>query len=366
MHLNFISPINDLGYGYAGLHICDELIKLGHEVSLFPIGKPYCHFRHEDNIKQAILNADKFDVNAKCIRLWHQHDMSMFVGKGTHIGFPIFELDTFTEKEKHHLKSCDDIFVCSHWAKNIIDEKIRYFDKLGGRTWCGGPLSKVVPLGVDTEVFTPKISKRKPTIFLNVGKWEKRKGHYDIIQAFNFAFNENDNVELWMMCENPFLNQEQTQIWHNRCKDSKMGHKIRILPRVETDTQVAEIMQQADCGVFPSHGEGWNLEALEMLSCGKQVIATDYSAHTEFLTQENAWLLPINKMEPAYDGIWFYKQGNWASFDNFTLSKLAEYMKTIHNRKQSGQLELNMAGIKTAQKFTWGNTAETIIQHLST
>lgn len=362
MKISIISPINDLGYGIASLHICDELMKLGHEVALFPIGKPYCHFRHEDNIKQAISNADKFDIDAPCIRIWHQHDMSMFVGHGSHIGFPIFELDTFTEKETHHLGSCDQIFVCSEWAKDII---VRNIDSVANGD-DSVYYTKVVPLGVDTDLFTPRISKRKPTIFLNCGKWEKRKGHYEVIMAFNSAFKPEDNVELWMMCENPFLNEEQVQIWHNRCKDSIMGHKIRILPRVETDTQVAEIMQQADCGVFPSHAEGWNLEALEMLSCGKQVIATDYSAHTEFLTEENACLVPIEVVEPAYDGIWFHKQGNWAQFDNSTLYRIENYMRAVHELKQSGQLELNTAGIETAKKFTWENTAKTIIQHLST
>ena len=109
MDINLIAPINDLGYGYTGLHVCDELMKLGHRVSLFPITKPHCHFRHEDNIKQALKNAEMFDVNAPCIRIWHQNDMAQFVGRGKHIGFPIFELDTFTDIEKHHLNSCDEL-----------------------------------------------------------------------------------------------------------------------------------------------------------------------------------------------------------------------------------------------------------------
>jgi glycosyltransferase involved in cell wall biosynthesis len=356
MRLNLIAPINDLGYGYTGLHLTDELIKLGHDVALFPIGKPYCHFRHEDNIKKALQNADKWDNDAPCIRLWHQHDLSMFVGHGKHIGFPIFELDTFSDKEKHHLGNCDELMVCSRWALNVCATNLFEIDK-------NKPI-KIVPLGVDNEIFTPKLSKRKPTIFFNCGKWEKRKGHYELIQAFNLAFNEDSNVELWMMCQNPFLNKEQADHWHNRCKNSKMGHKIRILPRVEADTQVADIMQQADCGVFPSRGEGWNLEALEMLACGKQVIATDYSAHTEFLTQENAWLVPINGVEPAYDGIWFHKQGNWGSFDNNNITILIERMQFIHDKKQNGDLEINEAGLETAQKFSWTNTAKTLIQNL--
>ena len=53
----------------------------------------------------------------------------------------------------------------------------------------------MVPLGVDCSIFTPKPSSRKPTIFLNVGKWEKRKGHDVLIEVFNDTFSEDDNVD---------------------------------------------------------------------------------------------------------------------------------------------------------------------------
>ena len=355
MNINFISPINDLGYGMTGLHILDELIKLGHDVALFPIGQPNCHPRHESSVRAGLANADKFDIYAPCIRLWHQHDMSMFVGHGLHIGFPIFELDTFTEKEKWHLQSCDELFVCSEWAAKVC------YDNFA----TPNPPVAVVPLGVDTKIFTPKLSGRKPTIFLNVGKWEIRKGHDILIEAFRTAFRSGDDVELWMMCSNPFLNAEQTQEWHRKYKDHFLSEKVRIIPRVETDEEVAAIMRQADCGVFPSRAEGWNLEALEMLSCGKEVIATDYSAHTEFLTKDNALLMPINSVEPAFDGIWFHKQGNWAEIGAEQKHTLVDHLIRVHQAKQTNTLTLNYDGIKTAEKFTWENTAHAIIRNLS-
>ncbi len=358
MDINVIAPINDLGYGYTGLHIVDELMKLNHKVCLFPIGQPNCHSRHADNIRQTLANSDTFSINAPCIRLWHQHDMSMFVGKHVHIGFPIFELDTFTPKEKHHLRSCDNLFVCSQWGKDTVDCNLGVLQETD---FC-----KVVPLGVDTSVFTPKKSTRKPTIFLNVGKWEVRKGHDILVDMFNYAFNPSDNVELWMMCHNGFLPPEEQKGWEDRYRNTRLGDKIRFIPRVDTDAQVAEIMQQADCGVFPSRAEGWNLEALEMMACGKDVIITNYSAHTEFCTNVNSLLVPIDSLEPAFDGKWFFNQGNWAKLTTEHLQLFARHMVSIHNAKQSPTgLSLNAEGVKTANKFTWRNTAETIINHLS-
>ncbi len=83
------------------------------------------------------------------------------------------------------------------------------------------------------------------------------------------------------------------------------------------------------------------------------------------MTQDNSWLLPIKELEPAHDGIWFHGQGNWGSIGINTLQILVERMQFIHDKKQNGDLNLNKAGIETAQKFSWKRTASTIVEHLS-
>lgn len=353
MKMSLMTPINVLGYGNVGVNILNELVNLDVEVSLFPIGKIACHPRYSDNVKKALENSKRFDKNAPCVKIWHQHDLATFVGKGMHVGFPIFELDNFRDMEKHHLKSCDRLFVCSQWAKDIIRKRI------------GEDIPvHVIPLGVNSEVFQPKVSRRKPTIFLNVGKWEKRKGHDILHTIFKSAFSNSTylrkDVELWMMCDNPFIDEKTKKHW----EAPYSRHNIRILPRVESDTQVAEIMQQADCGIFLSRGEGWNLENMEMMSCGKHIIATDYSGHTEFCTQENSMLVPINGLEPAVDNTWFFGEGNWGKLDGSSIETAINHMVKIHNLKQGGQLGLNTKGIETAQNFNWRKSALQIIDSL--
>jgi len=125
MKLNFNSPINSLSYGICGLNILKELVELGHEVSLWPIGQIEAPSECHNLIKQSIENTKFFDYNAPSLRLYHQFDMAQQVGKGRKCGFPIFELNKFTEQEKHHLCGLDEIFVCSEWAKTIILNEIR-------------------------------------------------------------------------------------------------------------------------------------------------------------------------------------------------------------------------------------------------
>jgi glycosyltransferase involved in cell wall biosynthesis len=120
-------------------------------------------------------------------------------------------------------------------------------------------------------------------------------------------------------------------------------------------------MRQVDCGVFPVKAEGWNLELLELLSCGKNVITTNYSGHTEFTNSKNSYLVEINELEPAYDVIWFHGQGNWAKIGDKQKDSFAEKMKYVHSLKQNGELGLNIAGIETARQFSWERTAREIL-----
>ncbi|NBO99253.1 MAG: glycosyltransferase family 1 protein [Proteobacteria bacterium] len=354
--MNIISPINQLGYGITGLNIVKSLSKLT-KVALWPIGQPQVVNQNDaDIISKALQNAIFFDPDKPCIRIWHQHDMSQFVGRAERIGFPIFELDEFNAVEKHHLNTLDKIFVCSSWAKNIILNNT----KLSSNN------VYVVPLGVDQEIFnTDSNNKSEKTIFFNCGKWEIRKGHDIIPEIFNKAFEKDDNVELWMMNSNPFIRPEDTKAWQNLYNTSKLGSKIRFIDRVDSQKEVYNIMQQTDCGLFPARAEGWNLELLEMLSCGKHVITTNYSAHTEFCNPDNALLIDIEEHEMAYDGQWFHgKCGKWAKIGPSQIEQAVHYCRMVHNEKQNGNLIINKSGIQTGYNFSWENSAKKIIKYV--
>ena len=157
MELNLTAPINELGYGVAGLNILKGLIRNGCGVSYWPIGQPSVSNEQDaTQVKSCMSNATMFKHDSPSLRIWHQHDMAQHIGSGRRVGFPIFELDKFSELEKHHLSSLQGIIVCSEWAKSIIQSEIpdmKY--KIG-----------VAPLGVDRSIFYPKDrGPRNKTIF---------------------------------------------------------------------------------------------------------------------------------------------------------------------------------------------------------
>ncbi len=357
--INLTAPINNLGYGVAGYNIFKSLYYINPSVALYPISKP--EFVDEFVVagieNQGIRYADMIRERSfeyPSVKIWHQNDLHSHVGKNLHIGFPIFELTEFDEEEKRSMEHCDRVFVCSQWAKDIVIDQTKFTSEN----------VHVVPLGVDAEIFQPKISQRSQTIFFNCGKWEKRKGHDFLLQCFNAAFTSSDDVELWMMCDNPFIGQGN-QDWQNLYKSSTLGDKIRIIPRQHSHKDVYNIMKQSDCGVFPSRAEGWNLELLEMMACGKQVITTNYSAHTEFCSEDNSYLIDIEDLEPAYDGVFFNgSHGRWAVLSDSQKEQMITYMRIVHNAKQSGVLHINESGIETSKLFSWNNSAREVINGL--
>jgi hypothetical protein len=97
------------------------------------------------------------------------------------------------------------------------------------------------------------------------------------------------------------------------------------------------------------------------MSMGKQVIATNYSAHTQYCDKDNAMLIDIKELELAEDKVWFHGQGKWAYLGNEQVEQLINYMRQVHKSKQEGSLSKNVAGVETAKRFSWENSAENLI-----
>lgn len=357
--INLFAPINMVSYGYVSTNILHALMDLGEEVCLFPIALQ--EVDNEDTLRlvhQCIDNGKtKFSWSNPSIRIWHQNDMAQHIGS-PRIGFPIFELDKFHDIELYHLRSLDHIFVTSKWAKDVILDNIPEADV------------SVIPLGVNSKVFKPKDKIDFPTAKFRVlvcGKAEYRKGH-DIAPAIlKEAFEGiEDNVEIYVMIENHILSKSEMDEWKSFF--SSTGLNVKFIPRLAGQYDVANLYNQVDCGLFMSRAEGWNMPALEMLACGKRIVITNYSAHTEYCTSENSYLVDIDETELAYDGKFFQNGvGNWAKIGKSQIEQAVVHLRCAYMTYQvsSGySVYRNDKGIETAKQFSWQNTAKQILESI--
>ena len=151
------------------MNILKELDKIA-DVALFPIGQPQPTTQDDADLVGKLQNKQSdFDPTAPCVKIWHEHSLAERIGRGKYYGFPIFELNKFDQRRLKNLECCDEIMVCSNWARDVVlDQTKRSENEV-----------HVVPLGVDRNVFNESKNNVSGTQFaiLNCGKWEVRKGH---------------------------------------------------------------------------------------------------------------------------------------------------------------------------------------------
>ena len=345
--MNISAPINKTGYGIASLNIIRELYKISDKISYFPIGQPGVDNKEDYEIViECINNATSLNPNDPYLKIWHQFDLATRIGRGKYFAYPFFELDTFNNMEKIHLSIPDVVIVSSNWAKQVLlDNNVKQNIVIS-------------PLGVDIKVFNFKINNisNKNYIFSNIGKWEVRKGHDILFDLFTKAFPNENDVELWILASestNNYSSPEELSQWKNMySKDDR----IKLYSGLNTHQDIANFIAQINCGIFPSRAEGWNLELLECMAMNKPVIATNYSAHTEFCNKDNCYLVDIDTTEKAYDGKAFKGQGNWAKIGIKQIDQIIEHMRYCYKNK----INTNIKGLETGQKFSWEQTSAII------
>lgn len=355
MSINICCPINNTGYGIASVNILKELAKLDNNISLFPIGQSYANSQEEYDLLLKMMNnsSSSIDPSAPYVKIWHQFDLLQRHGTGKYFAFPFFELDTFNTLEKLHLSVPHELFVTSQWAKDIISH-----NNIITKT-------NIVPLGVDTEIFKfdkYETSKNKDKyIFLNIGKWEIRKGHDILLDLFNEAFPTERDVELWVLASettNSYSSKEELDKWKAMYSSS---NRVKLFSGANTHEDIASLISQCDCGIYPSRAEGWNLELLETMAMNKPTIATRYSAHTEFCNDNNCYLVDVAEKEFAQDGKAFIGQGYWAKLGKNQFDQIIEHMRYVYKNR----INTNIEGVKTANKFNWANSASQLYRCIS-
>ena len=335
----------NLGYGAAAVNILISLSKLGVDISWFPIGNPYLTVNQHELVQQWIKNQDTFNPDNPSLSVWHENQLAERIGRGQNFAMSYFETDQLNQRQRTHLNSVDHIIAPTSWSKDIMEQNDITV-----------PITKIAS-GVDTDIFSPqeRPPNRKYT-FLVMGKWELRKGNFELPTIFRKAFLPTDNVNLLTMCENIFLSPEETKEWHDYYKQY-LGDQVTFLPPVATDIELASIMNSVDCGIAISKAEGFDLPALQEMACGCNIIASNYSGHTEFCTKDNAFLIEPTEYEICFDGKWFNgSNGYWMKIGPQQEEQCITHMRTAYKNGP----KINTAGIDTAKSLTWDICASKI------
>lgn len=249
-------------------------------------------------------------------------------------------------------KYVDFILPSSNSVKNLFLDSGWQEDKI-----------KVVPLGVDWDHFKDaeplKISGLNSFKFLNVSIPHFRKNINLVVTAYYDAFSSNDDVSLvlktdlskpknYFECYVPDVIKD--------CQKKFFGKKLpKLHIIIDKYKDMAPLYKMSDCLVSASSFEGFGLPMLESIAAGCQVIAPRCSGQTDFLDDNNAFLLDVKKI-PADKKYQYWKDIPGAHTFMPNVCDISQKMIDVF----SGKKKYYNQDLKSY--FSWQNSANKIVE----
>ena len=183
----------------------------------------------------------------------------------------------------------------------------------------GVPADKVhvVPLGVDTTLFTPDGARCEVpgsgVRLLFVGGAIPRKGLDLLLSAYREEFTAEEDVTLVVKAfggETVYRGSPLLQAV--REATASPGARVELLEDDLSPAQLAALYRSCDVLVHPYRGEGYGLTVAEGMASGLPVVTTGYGPVLDFVTSDEAELVPAREVPlPAGHGLPPSRAGYW-------------------------------------------------------
>jgi len=238
------------------------------------------------------------------IHLWHTTPQHFRKTDDSHanIGTISFGADSLPAEWARMCSDMDEIWVSSEF-------NIRSFEQ------AGVPPEKLVkiPAAIDTDFYDRAIAPlfiagRAGFNFLSVFDWRLSKGWDVLIRAFVEEFSNTEDVALVLKCfSRKGLTTADMQNEIVRFITDTLGRSpddapsIFLIDRILSEKEMVQLYRAASAYVLPGRCEDTGRTYMEAMAMGLPVIGTNWGPPTEFMTEDNAWLLDctIEKVSEA-------------------------------------------------------------------
>ncbi len=287
------------------------------------------------------------------------HGTNNFKNSGAYkIAFSTTEVDGIPVEWVQCFNEMDEVWVTSEFSKNsFVNSGVQV------------PVFNIGE-GVDPNYFHPEIAPfvnppKEKFRFLSNFAWGRRKGVDVLFEAFRKGLNEGDDVCL-MLKTLPSYSGHNIKDELKLVYDRKGAAPVYLYDLELQKWELGRLYTTGSVFVWPSRGEGFGLPALEALACGLPVIASNHSAHLEFLTKDGAprpgVLLLSGKVEPYDKGDSIYYPGfNWFNPDVDDLRRL---MRQAFNNYEALREKALKSSEDVRKEFDWQVSTKKIVERL--
>jgi len=249
----------------------------------------------------------------------------------------VWETSSYPEQWLNLINNSADIntiIVPSHFNRDILENDINK------------PVV-IVREGIDFSLIKPKVLKDSNTFnFFSLFQWLPRKSYDILLEAFFREFDNNDDVSLTIKTSS--LNYEilPSSAILTYIVSVKNKYKRTYPVYVNTTSlpyeKIADLFSNADAFISPSRCEGYNRVVLEAMANELPVIATNWSGQTEFITNENSYLLEY-QLRPV-ESQWY--SGDFQSYMEWaepSIDHLQYLLRHVYNNREEAKSKAKQA-----------------------
>lgn len=150
---------------------------------------------------------------------------------------------------------------------------------------------EVIYNGVDTQMFLPSQHKREKDLILFAGSINRRKGIYEIFQAFNSVSKKKPAARLLIAGKlSSGIAGENLKNELLSLLDIEVRKRVNFLGHVPYHL-MPEIYRKATIAIFPSHAEAFGLTCAEAMACETPVIMTKFASGPEIVEDKKSGML---------------------------------------------------------------------------
>jgi FkbM family methyltransferase len=273
------------------------------------------------------------------------------------IAYNVWETTRQPDEFFNQLRKFDQVWVPSEWQKQCTIEQGIAPHKV-----------KVVPEGVDTEMFKPTSQDsdfpgNRPFRFVVVGRWEYRKSTKEIIRAFTETFSQDENVELVISVDNRFATDGLSSTEERLAKFGLSHSGIKVLHHQSKEDYV-KLLKSADVFVSCARSEGWNLPLIEAMACGVPSMYSNWGAQLQFAQGKG---IPVSIIGEVPAGVANQESWNQDTPGNFcepNFTDLQLKLRLVYDEFENYKKSALMESDQIRTQFTWQNAAAIAQDHI--
>ena len=358
MSFSFQAPVNSVSFGQVSYALLREMLDRGLDFSFFPIGS--VDLKSQDSADKDFNNSLEALIRKgythhsrtyPSLKIWHMNGGLESVSE-KQLLLTFYELNKPTQPELNAVRNNNTVFT-SQYTVDVFKE--------------AGVETSYVPLFFDKINFQTKDKKYfsdDRIVFNLCGKFEKRKHHGKILDAWSRKYGNNNKYVLQCALFNPFLSQEDNEKNIADSLNSQRFSNIQVLHPMGKNSLYNDFLNSGNIIIGMSGGEGWGLPEFHSLGLGKHGVIMNAHSYKGFANEKNSVLVEPNGMIDSDDGLFFqngadFNQGQLFDFDiDDFIDGCEEAIKRVEKDR------VNKEGLKIQEEFTVGATLDALLEKM--